>query len=610
MKPWSCARCRGLRRWWLAVWVSGWVVHFGFAHAAAPARPNVVLILVDDLGWNDLGVTGSEFYETPHIDRLARAGMRFTQAYAACTVCSPTRAALLTGKYPARLHLTDWIKGHDYPKAKLRPPAWTMQLPLEEVTLAEHLKAAGYATAHIGKWHLGGAGFEPERQGFDVNLGGDHRGQPPSYFAPYGLPRLTDGPAGEYLTDREGAEAARFIAANKDRPFFLNLWFYAVHTPLQAKADLVAKYRRKAAALGGAQTNAVYAAMIESLDAAVGHVLQALEEAGVAAHTLVLFTSDNGGLVLGRPPVTSNAPLRAGKGSSYEGGVRVPLVIRWPGVTRAGSESDQPVITMDLCATVLEATGAAPAGGAPDGLSLLPLLRDPGTRLHRTALFWHYPHYHPGGATPYAAIRDGDWKLVQHFETGRNELFHLREDPGEANDLAAQHPDRVMELARRLFDWQNALRAQWPVYNPDHEPAPIAPDADGSVLLHARDAAVHGTTVRYEPQPFKNTIGYWTRAEDWVSWDFEVAAPGEFRVEVLQGCGAGSGGAEVDFTVGAQTLRMTVQETGHFQNFVAREIGTFRFDRPGRHTLEVKPRTKPGVAVMDLRQVRLVPAAR
>lgn len=600
---------RSLRRWLLALWWSGCAVHLVLTSVAAPSAPNVVLILVDDLGWNDLGVTGSKFYETPHIDRLARAGMRFTQAYAACTVCSPTRAALLTGKYPARLHLTDWIKGHDHPKAKLRPPAWTMQLPLEEVTLAEHLKAAGYATAHIGKWHLGGAGFEPERQGFDVNLGGDHRGQPPSYFAPYRLPRLADGPAGEYLTDREGADAARFIAANKDRPFFLNLWFYAVHTPLLAKAELVEKYRRKAATLGGAQTNAVYAAMIESLDHAVGRVLQALDEAGVADRTLVVFTSDNGGLVLGRPPVTSNAPLRAGKGSSYEGGVRVPLFIRWPGVARPGSESDEPVITMDLCATILEATDAAPPARAQDGVSLLPLLRDPAARLDRAALFWHYPHYHPGGATPYAAIRAGEWKLVQRFESGRNELFNLRADPGETTDLAALHPDRVMELARRLFDWQNAVRAQWPVYNPAHEPVPIPPGADGSILLHARDAALHGTTVRYEPQPFKNTIGYWTKAEDWVSWEFEVAAPGDYRVEVLVGCGAGSGGADVDFSVGGQALRMTVQDTGHFQNFVTRDIGTFRFERPGRYTLQVKPRTKPGVAVMDLRQVRLVPQA-
>lgn len=609
MKSPSAGRRRSWRSWLLAILWSGWVVHFVFIGEAAPPPPNVVLVLVDDLGWNDLGVTGSKFYETPHIDRLARAGMRFTQAYAACTVCSPTRAALLTGKSPARLHLTDWIKGHQYPKARLRPPAWTMQLPLEEITLAEHLKAAGYTTAHIGKWHLGDAGFEPERQGFDVNLGGDHRGQPPSYFAPFRLPRLPDGPDGEYLTDREGTEAARFIAANKDRPFFLNLWFYAVHTPLQAKASLVEKYRRKAATLGGAQTNAVYAAMIESLDDAVGQVLRALDEAGVADRTLLIFTSDNGGLVLGRPPVTSNAPLRAGKGSSYEGGVRVPLLIRWPGVTRPGSESDEPVITMDLCATVLEATGAAPPARATDGLSLVPLLQDPRARLNRAALFWHYPHYHPGGASPYAAIRAGDWKLVQHFETGRNELFNLRADPGEANDLAAQHPDRVMELARRLFDWQNAVRAQWPVYNPDHEPAPRSPGADGSILLHARDAAIHGTTVRYEPQPFKDTIGYWTQATDWVSWEFEVREPGEYRLEVLQGCGAGSGGAEVDFSVGEQVLRMTVQDTGHFQNFIAREIGVLRFAQPGRYSLQVKPRTKPGVAVMDLRQVRLVPAA-
>lgn len=323
------------------------------ALSAAPHAPaNVVLILADDLGAHDLGFTGSRFHETPHLDRLARESMRFTQAYSACTVCSPTRAALMTGKYPARLKITDWIAGHDFPKAKLRPPEWTKHLPLEETTLAEHLKSAGYATLHIGKWHLGGEGFGPEQQGFDANLGGDRGGQPMSYFAPYRLPNLPDSPAGEYLTDREGEEAARFIAANKGRPFFLNAAFHAVHTPLQAKPELIEKYRRKVRGVGGAQTNAVYAAMLESLDAAVGRILRALEEAGVADRTAMIFTSDNGGLVLGAP--TSNAPLRSGKGSPYEGGVRVPLLIRWPGVTKPGSTSAVPVISMDLPATVLD----------------------------------------------------------------------------------------------------------------------------------------------------------------------------------------------------------------------------------------------------------------
>ncbi|MBI2929434.1 MAG: sulfatase [Verrucomicrobia bacterium] len=465
------------------------------ALSAAPrAQPNIVLILADDLGAHDLGFAGSRFHETPQLDRLAREGMRFTQAYAACTVCSPTRAALMTGKYPARLKITDWIAGHDFPKAKLRPPEWTKRLPLEETTLAEHLKAAGYATLHIGKWHLGGEGFGPEQQGFDANLGGDHRGQPPSYFAPYKLPKVPDGPAGEYLTDREGEEAARFIAANKGRPFFLNVAFHAVHTPLQGKPELVDKYRRKATTVGGAQTNAVYAAMLESLDAAVGRILGALDETGLAGRTLVIFTSDNGGLVLAQSHPTSNAPLRAGKGSPYEGGVRVPLLIRWPGVTKPGSTTAVPVITMDLPATVLDLVrssrreSAQPSHSAlrtphsafeqsrltsaatMDGVSLAPLLRDPAASLPREFLCWHYPHYHPGGATPYAAIRAGDWKLIQYYEDGRRELFNLREDPSETANLAERQPDKVMELAKKLFDWQQSVGAQAPRPNPAHEP--------------------------------------------------------------------------------------------------------------------------------------------
>ncbi|MCW5558423.1 MAG: sulfatase-like hydrolase/transferase, partial [Verrucomicrobiae bacterium] len=269
---------------------------------AAEARLNVVLILADDLGAHDLGITGSRFHETPNLDRLAREGMRFTQAYSACTVCSPTRAAMMTGKAPARLQITDWIAGHDFPKARLRPPSdWRKELPLDETTLAERAKAEGYATIHIGKWHLGGEGFWPAEQGFDLNFGGYFRGQPPSYFVPYGLPKLADGPAGEYLTDREGEEAAKFIAGRSAQPFFLNYWPYAVHTPLQAKADLVEKYRRKAATVGGAQTNATYAAMLESLDASVGRILQAIHDAGIADRTIVIFTSDNGGLTSNNP---------------------------------------------------------------------------------------------------------------------------------------------------------------------------------------------------------------------------------------------------------------------------------------------------------------------
>ncbi len=577
------------------------------ADTPAPRPWNIVLIVADDLGAHDLGVTGSRLHETPNLDRLAAGGMQFTQAYSACTVCSPSRAAILTGKYPARLKITDWIKGHDYPQAKLRPPAhWTQHLPLEEVTLAEHFKGAGYATCHLGKWHLGGEGFEPERQGFDINLGGDHRGQPPSYFAPFGIPGLPDHIAGEYLVDREGEEAEKFIGAHGDKPFFLNYWSYSVHTPLQAPAAAVARYREKAAKLGSAQTNATYAAMLERLDASVGRILDTLESRGLSDHTLVVFTSDNGGLVLGGPPPTSNAPLRSGKGSEYEGGHRVPLIVHWPGVTRPGTSSAVPVMGIDLLPTLLEVAGLPQPGGAakPDGVSLVPLLRDPSARLDRP-LCWHYPHYHPGGATPYAVIRDGDWKYIQHYENGRNELYNLASDPSESQDLNGTQPAKATELARKLFAWHGAVGAEWPMPNPDWKPTPIAIQTDGSMLLHSHDAFVHSEVLRYEPQPFKNTLGWWVKASDWAEWIFDLPKAGRYELSFLQGCGSG-GGSEIAFTVGQQQLTTTVMETGGFQNFTNRIAG--HLDLPaGRQSLSLKVLRKQGAAVMDVRQLVLKP---
>jgi arylsulfatase A len=577
------------------------------ADAPTAPRMNIVLIVADDLGAHDLGVTGSTFHETPNLDRLAANGLRFTQAYSACTVCSPSRAAILTGKYPARLRITDWIKGHDRPDAKLRPPAWTQALPLEEVTVADHLKAAGYTTAHVGKWHLGGEGFEPTRQGFDLNLGGDHRGQPPSYFAPYGLPKLPDGPAGEYLTDREGAEAARFITENKARPFFLNYWAYSVHTPLQAPRELVAKYAAKAARTpsAGSQTNATYAAMLERLDAAVGRILDTLDTEGLTDRTLVVFTSDNGGLVLGKQPPTSNAPLRSGKGSQYEGGHRVPLLVRWPGVTRAGSLTSTPVMGIDLLPTLLDAAGLPQPGGPakPDGLSLAKVCAAPDTRPDR-ALFWHYPHYHPGGATPYAAIRDGNWKYLQNYETGLNELYDLDADPGETRNRVDEEPARAEALARKLFAWHGAVGAQWPMSNPAWKAAVVRPRPDGSILLHSRDAAVRGEVLRYEPQPFKNTLGWWSKPTDYAEWSFEVAQPGTYEVDILQGCGTGHGGSKVDISVAGQVVPMTVLDTGGFQSFTNRTLGRVQL-AAGPQVLTVKPVHKPGGAVMDLREMTL-----
>jgi arylsulfatase A len=445
---------------------------------SAASAPNVVLILADDLGWTDLGCFGSDFHETPHLDRLAAEGMRFTQNYSACTVCSPTRAALMTGKYPARLHITDWIPGLMPSNPKLLVPDWTKFLPVAETTIAKVFQSAGYATASIGKWHLGEGEHAPENHGFRVNIAGINAGGPPSYFAPWKIATLGEGNEGDYLTDRLGKEAARFIEAAKGQPFFLYLPHFAVHTPIQGRPDLVEKYTRKLQADPKVRhKNPVYAAMVESLDAAVGRVLSKLDQLNLASHTIVIFTSDNGGLTT--RGTTTNAPLRYGKASAYEGGVRVPLIVRWPGVTPADSVDDTPVITMDLFPTLVEMAGlrlpqATSLTGVSgrDGISLVPLLRREG-RLQRRDLFWHYPHhqhYQLGGAMPYGAIRSGDYKLIEFFNDMRVELYNIREDISEEHDLAPTHPKQVEQLRNRLHAWRTEVGAQMPLPNPGYDP--------------------------------------------------------------------------------------------------------------------------------------------
>jgi arylsulfatase A-like enzyme len=452
--------------------------------AAKPAvlrPPNIVFILADDLGWRDLGCQGSTFYETPNLDKLATQGMRFTNGYAACPVCSPTRASILSGKYPARLHLTDWIGGEV--AGKLKPAPYLHQLPLAEVTLAEALKETGYATGFVGKWHLGDTGFGPEQQGFDLNRGGWEKGSPTSYFSPYKNPTLPDGPKGEYLTDRLTAESLSFIEAHKQAPFILYFSHYAVHTPLQAKPELVAKYKAKAATLpkpaGPAfipegkrlarqiQNHAVYAAMLQSLDDSVGRVLQKLDEAGLADNTIVVFTSDNGGLSTSEGSPTSNVPLRAGKGWPYEGGVREPLIVRWPGQVKPASTCDTPVISTDFYPTLLEAAGLPlrPAQHA-DGISLVPLLK--GGQMPERPLFWHYPHYGNQGGAPCSAVRLGDFKLIEWFEDNRLELYNLRDDIGEHLDLATKLPGKTAELHKLLQDWRKSVDAAMPSPNPNY----------------------------------------------------------------------------------------------------------------------------------------------
>ncbi|HEX8912350.1 MAG TPA: sulfatase [Humisphaera sp.] len=456
-------------------------------------KPNILVFLVDDLGQRDVGCYGSTFYETPSIDKLATEGVRFTDAYAACPVCSPSRAALLTGRLPQRTGITDYIGAPATPAAwkrntKLLPAPYAERLELEERTLAETLRGGGYATFFAGKWHLGPQGFWPEDQGFDVNKGGIDRGGPyggGKYFSPYANPRLPDGPPGEHLCDRLATETASFIEAHRDRPFLAYLSFYSVHTPLMARADLREKYERKRERLKLeakwgregerdvrlVQEHAVYAAMVEAMDQAVGKVLAKVDALGLRENTVVVFTSDNGGLSTSEGWPTSNLPLRGGKGWMYEGGIRVPLIVRWPGVVKPGTTSAEPVSGQDLYPTTMDiAENREQRTKEIDGVSLVPLLRE-GKRPEPRTLFWHYPHYGNQGGAPATAVRRGDWKLIHWFEGDRYELFDLANDLAEAHDLAAKHPDRVAELKAEMARLHAATGSKDPTPNPAYDPA-------------------------------------------------------------------------------------------------------------------------------------------
>ena len=457
--------------------------------AAAPSRAadkplNFVFFLVDDLGYMDVSPNNPKtFYDTPNIEKLAKSGMRFTSGYAACCVCSPTRASIMTGKYPARMHTTDYFCGKR--AAKLLPPDYQCRMALEEETIAETLKKQGYSTFFAGKWHLGPQGFWPENQGFDINMGGIDRGGPyggKKYFSPYGNPRLTDGPDGEHLPARLGMETAKFIEANKDKPFLAYLSFYSVHTPLIGRPDLIKKYEERAAKLPQrekwgkeherdvrlVQDLPVYAAMVEAMDSAVGTVLDKLDELGLADNTVVIFFSDNGGLSTSEGYPTSNVPLRAGKGWNYEGGIREPLLIRAPGLTKPGSTCDVPVISTDFNPTIRALAGAPmDAKQHMDGISLVPLLKG-GKALDREAIYWHYPHYGNQGGSPSGVIRSGKYKLIEFYEDDSIELYDLEDDLSETKDLSKEKPDLAAKLLGKLKAWRQDVKAQMPTPNPKY----------------------------------------------------------------------------------------------------------------------------------------------
>lgn len=457
-----------------------------------PHQPNFVFILVDDLGWTDLGSFGSTFYDTPNIDQLTASGMKFTNAYAACPVCSPTRASIMTGKYPARIDATDWFGA---PQPENVEKHWTRDKPLlpapykeymasEEKTIAEALKEAGYATFFAGKWHLGDEEkYYPEQQGFDVNIGGYFRGGPYTgnrYFSPYDNPKMENGPEGEHLPDRLASETANFIEQHKDSSFLAYLSFYSVHTPLMAREDLEEKYQAKKDSLGLedkwgeegdrkhrlVQSHPVYAGMIEAMDEAVGKVLDQLKASGVEDNTVVIFMSDNGGLATSEGHPTTNLPLRAGKGWLYEGGIREPMIVRWPGVTPAGSVSEVPVTSTDFYPTMLEMANIPKLPEQhQDGESFVSVLKGNKEPVHET-LFWHYPHYGNQGASPGSAIRKGDWKLIHWYEDDRYELFNLKEDIGEKQNVADEYPERVENLKVELEQWIKEVDGKLPSPNP------------------------------------------------------------------------------------------------------------------------------------------------
>jgi arylsulfatase A len=442
------------------------------ASSANQQLPNVVFFLVDDLGWGDFSCYGDSFHETPNIDRLAADGMKFNQAYAAAPVCSPSRAGIMTGQHPARLHLTQWIPGVKYPHKKLLEAPSATHLPAGVPTLATEFKRLGYQTAAIGKWHLGGEGFLPEDFGFDVNIAGDDNGHPPppnNYFGPWHFHHLTGYTQTDELTEVLTEKMEQFLDSTiKKGPFFLYMAEYAVHLPLQERQALIEKYRQKNK--GEKEPDPIYAAMVESVDTALAKLRAKLNTLGVADNTIIILTSDNGGVGFqGRNlhRIADNGPFRAGKGFLYEGGIREPLIIHWPGVTRPSSICDVPVIGTDFLPTLLSMIHGGQAPQPCDGVDFSPLLHGNSVPPHKE-LYWHYPHYSDQGGTPSGAVLDGDWKLIEMFEDGHLELYNLVVDPGELYNLASSYADKAAELLAKLRAWRTSVNAAMPQPNPEY----------------------------------------------------------------------------------------------------------------------------------------------
>ncbi|MGB5819755.1 MAG: sulfatase [Saonia sp.] len=441
--------------------------------------PNIVLIVADDMGWYDLGCYGNTFIETPNLDKLASQGMRFTNGYAAAPLCSPSRASLVTGLHPITVNITEHIHGNHPagPDQKLKTPPINQQLNLEYTTVAEALKTKNYTTAHIGKWHLGGGKFSPQHQGYDLNIAGAWNGLPNSFFYPFfpmgEKPEIQEGyKEGDYLTDVLTDKAMNFITKEKDTTFFLSLNYYSPHVPIEGKEELVKKYQKKRGNDDeSVMPNIHYAAMIASIDQNVGRLLQKLDALGITKNTLVVFTSDNGGLSVQEVPAfakhtppTDNGPLKGGKGYLYEGGIREPFIVRWPKKVKSGHTNHTPVIAQDLFHTFIDVTDTSERTGG--GTSLLPIFE--GEKLKERGLLWHSPHYSPQHGKPSTAYREGDWKIIHHYEDDSYEIYNLKEDMGETRELSTAQPEKLEEMKQKMTTMLMDLEAKFPEPNPDY----------------------------------------------------------------------------------------------------------------------------------------------
>lgn len=603
----------------------------------ADRRPNIVLIVADDLGINDLNCYGRSEHATPHLNRLASQGIRFTSAYCALPICSASRAGLMTSKYPARLHLTTYLPGR--PDAASQPLLQARIQPMlrnSDNTLAEELKRAGYVTGLFGKWHLGSGASSPAAQGFDV------------VFEPNasGTPGEREGGKNEFtIADK----AIEFIQANRERPFFCYVPHHIPHIDLRPDPEIVKR--------NNAAWNPEYAATIESMDQSVGRILETLTSEKLDANTIVLFTSDNGGLHVPEghaTPVTHNSPYRAGKGYLYEGGLRVPLIVRWPGLIQPNQTVHAPVSLLDIMPTLLDSIGVDTnkTVGPLDGVSQKKvwLSVDAFPITNERAFYWHSPHYTNQGSRPSGAVRKGKWKYIVQYDTNTSELFDLESDVGELKNVADQNAEVAKSMAADLERWKLSVGAQENVPNPaadqalhrqiylDHDPSLLAyqPDAkalgqqwkswrqamnqaiagkqpilkatQNEIVLNASAARPHGKNLRYEPETYKNVLGYWTEVGDWADWETTIPAAGQYDVEVHVGCGGGHGGSRASIVAGNQTLEWDVRDTGHFQNIIIQHLGTVTLAE-GAQTVEVRPIKKAGVAVMDVRAVILRPKA-